>query len=752
MGLIPQLTDAGKAMMIKALTGKNLNFTAVKLGDANAPSKLKSGDYWYDTENRTLYQYMDTWRASTTGITVAPTAPSASAAEVDDLWYNPTTEVLHKCTNGWVTQDANITCATSAPASPAIGDYWYDTANNIFYQRNHLWNTLRSVRISSGAQAPTSPRVGDFWYDTDNNTLKLCNAVWGIHGAHDVAYGDTAPENPNEGDYWYDTGNGRLKVCSITITEVEEGEEPTNLVHWSNSDQPFTAAAEAPEGANFGDWWYDITNSTLKECVVEWETDTTHTFSYGSTAPTNPNEGDWWYDTALHVYEQSWVAERDKVFTYGSTAPTRAREEDFWYCTSNSTLYSYGRQWATSESGVFVYGARKPAIGLNGDYWYDTENNVLMEFASGWFAEGDIDLTYNSIPPQTPAAGDWWYSTSDLQLYEFTGAQWVANYSTITCSISQPNTAEALTDLINPIMTAPIVETLKGANYISLTTHLSNNDLAEGFQWSETGVFAQIEGEEEELYAYCNAGELYDFIPSNTSGRTINEVFTLLVAVGDAENVTATIGEGAMYASKEALEGHLRDGENPHKVTAKQLGLENVPTTAPADTPVPFTAAKALTEIESDETMGSLFGKIKTAISTLILHLKAENPHGITAAKIKAAAEDHKHHEMGVYTGDGTVKRFINLGFTPSAVFVCNGRGMTGDDIDGVCGGLVVGKYGLRSRSCTAVSHETTWSDTHTALMITTNGFYVNYYAASTSSAKISTNVSGETYRYIAYK
>lgn len=305
--------------------------------------------------------------------------------------------------------------------------------------------------------------------------------------------------------------------------------------------------------------------------------------------------------------------------------------------------------------------------------------------------------------------------------------------------------SEALTDLINPIMTAPITEILKGPNYVSLTSHLSNNELTNGFQWSETGVFAQIDGGDEELYAYCNAGELYDYIPDGDSGRVINEIFTLLVMVGDAEDVSATIGEGALYATKAALEDHIRDSSNPHKVTAEQIGLGNVSNTAPEDTPIKFEAVKPLTEIQSSETMKTLFGKIKTAINMLILHLKAQNPHSITADKIGAADKNHAHYVIGMFMGNGTVKRFIDLGFTPSAVFLCSGRGMTEDN--GVSGGLAIGRYGLRSRDCDSVSHESTWSDTHTALLITTEGFYVNYYAG-----KISTNVNGETYRYVAFR
>lgn len=746
MGLIPQLTDAGKAMMIKALTGKKLNFTGVKLGNADAPSSLNSGDYWYDTENMTLHQYLNTWVASETPITVGTSAPAAT--EAGDLWYNPDTGTLYKCSDGWVEQQEKITCNTNAPSNSAIGDYWYDTANSIFYVYSRVWNSLTTETIICSTEAPANVSAGDYWYSTSEALLKVCTKEWNNAAGVNISAGDTAPEAPADSDYWYDTAAEQLKVCHITSTTPAEGEEtqePQQTAEWTNAEKVFTYGETAPTNPSDGDWWYDTTTPSLKAYETVWVNDTEHTFTYGSTPPDNPSDGDWWYDTALHVYGANWTLARDQDFTYGSAAPRTPSAGDWWYNTSNHTLYEFGLLWATDEADVFTYARTKPEIAYSNDYWYDTAEGELKEYKSGWFVVGNINFSYGNTPPYTPSAGDWWYSASEKQLYEYTGAQWTVNYSTITCSISEPNTADVLTDLINPMLVAPITEILKGSNYVSLTTKLTNAELTRGFQWSETGVFAQIDGGPEELYAYCNAGDLYDYIPANDSGRTLDVLFTMLVMVGDAEDVTATIGEAALYASKAALDEHLHDNKNPHQVTAEDVGLGNVKNVAPEDMTVSYTVAASLEEPESGEKLSVFFGKVKKAIATLITHLKASNPHGITPDKIGAAATNHTHYVSGVYTGDGTSKRLISLDFTPSAVIVIDGRGRMTDD-SYVYGGIAVGTKGVRIPSCTAISHETTWSTGHTALLIATGGFYVSYYSYCR------TNTSSETYRYIAFK
>lgn len=845
MSLIPQLTDAGKGLLISALSGSPLTFSKIKVGNGAAPDEPKAGDHWYDTDNLVLKKYSEQWNNSTRPITVGEDAPDTPSD--NDLWYNNSTEILYYWGDGWKVSEQTITCSTTAPQNPEQGDYWYDTANETLHIYGHKWNSNSNVTISTAQDAPESPTAGDYWYDQANTQLKVCALLWGVKAGVNITCGTDAPASSAAGDYWYDTTNNQLKKATmawrdktgvnIVVSEVEPAEPATNdywydtensqlkkydgtewtadnqpfssgdaptspasgdwwydgtneklkeyALDWESDSQSFSYGAEAPTSPTSGAWWYDTASSTLKEYTLGWQDDTTHTFNYGTTAPSTPSEGDWWYDTSLHEYEASWVAktETDQPFTYGSVEPTTPTAGDWWFDTANSTLKEYGKLWMRNTGDTFTYGANAPARAYDLDLWYDSSNSQLKEYSTGWQADTEQPFTYNATAPITPNAGDWWYNTDENNLYEYTGAQWNISFAVISCGASAPATQDALTDLVNPLLSININSMTKGSNYVSITGSFDNSTVTSSFRWTETGIFAENEDGDELLYAYCHTGEDYETIPSNDCGKTVGINLTLLVMVGDAEDVTAVIGEGALYATKEELQDHKRDFKNPHGVSAEQIGLGNVSNTSPEDTVVDYDVAAKLEEPVPGEKASTFYGKVKKAISNLILHLKADNPHGITAEKIKAASEDHSHKAsditegilgvarggtgtsslqelansmgtyfkmpvFGVYNGNGGTKRLISLEFTPSAVFVCNGRGMVGDDIDGVCGGLAVGTYGIRTRSCTSASHETSWSNTHTALMITANGFFVNY----NSSNKIATNKSGETYRYIAFR
>ena len=844
MSLIPQLTDAGKGLLIAALSGSPLNFSKIKIGNGAAPDEPQSGDYWYDTDNKVLNRYSEQWNESSRPFTAAEEAPANPSD--NDLWYNTETEVLYYYGDGWKVSTKTITCNTSQPTEPQQGDYWYDTANETLYSYGHKWNSKTDVNISCAQNSPASPSAGDYWYDQANTQLKVCALLWGEKTGVTLACATTAPTSPSAGDRWYDTTNSALKKCALVWKEIThtytitvgdtEPESPTSGDYWYDSTnsalkkysgteweastdftvgnsapesptkgkrwydstnsklmeystewqadaQPFTYAGAAPETAASGDWWYDSTNSKLMEYALGWQADTTHTFNYGAAAPATPNVGDWWYDTSLHVYGDGWNPDNEKVFTYGSASPATPASGNWWFDTANSILYEYGMLWQRDTGDTFTYAATAPVRAYDFDIWYDTVNSKLKEYQTGWTQDSTKNFTHAENAPETPSAGDWWYNTGEAALYEYTGTQWNRNYTTFSVGASAPATQDALTDLVNPILTIDITDMTKGSNYVSITGSFDNSAVTAGFNWAETGIFATDDDGKELLYAYCHTGDEYEYIPANDCGKTLGVNLTLLVMVGDAENVSAVIGEGTLYATRAALEDHKRDFKNPHGVSAEQIGLGNVSNTSPEDTVVAYNVAATLEEPETGEKASTFYGKVKKAINNLIIHLKAENPHGITASKIKAAAEKHKHSAtditegvlspdrggtgvasmndlakqlgshfsvpvFGVYTGNGSQKRLISLEFTPSAVFVCNGRGMVGDDIDGVCGGLCVGTYGLRTRSCTATSHETSWSNSHTAMMITTNGFFVNYDASN----KIATNKSNETYRYIAFR
>lgn len=341
-----------------------------------------------------------------------------------------------------------------------------------------------------------------------------------------------------------------------------------------------------------------------------------------------------------------------------------------------------------------------------------------------------------------------------------------------------------LTDIINPIVEFPITSAdASNEGYVELSGYFDSGDITSDFRWRELGIFAKGEDEVEQLYAYVNDDENAGILKADSEDVVVEQNVSVIVAIGTAENVTALISPSALYAPKEDFDKHVQNRENPHRVTAEMLGLGNVPNVSTNEQVVTYKTptdetTKALTP---GETMQQAFEKISRAILNLIGHIaNKKNPHGVTAAQAGAAAKTHNHgaadinsgilgvqrggtgvgtiEELraflgsgvvtGMYYGNGGTKRHIELGFRPVAVLVVNGRGMVGDDIDGVCGGLCVGEYGLRPRNCTDQSHETTWSNTHTAMMINDTGFWVNY----ASGYKVATNKSGESYRYIAWR
>lgn len=143
----------------------------------------------------------------------------------------------------------------------------------------------------------------------------------------------------------------------------------------------------------------------------------------------------------------------------------------------------------------------------------------------------------------------------------------------------------ALTDLIHGIITLPVHEVRRNADYADVTGVFQNAGLSSGFYWREIGIFAADpdypnDRSHDILYCYQNAAELAEYIPS-ASSAVIEKIIRVACVVGDAENVTVGLASQA-YAKAEDLqaleEQHSKDVErinnaldavDPTKITAK---------------------------------------------------------------------------------------------------------------------------------------------------------------------------------------
>lgn len=220
-----------------------------------------------------------------------------------------------------------------------------------------------------------------------------------------------------------------------------------------------------------------------------------------------------------------------------------------------------------------------------------------------------------------------------------------------------PATAEALS---NPLLELPIQAIEVSATNATLQTKFNNSTVEAGFRHTETGIWVQDQDDAsaEVLYAYGTQPEATaDYI--SASGDSILETqMDFLVFIGESTNISAIISESLVYASAADLQSHVDNQDNPHKVTKKQIGLENVPNVATNDQTPTYTAPTALTALVPGEKLGTAFGKLARAVLSLVAHIgNKANPHGVTAKQAGAAAASHNHSTSDITSGTLGVAR-----------------------------------------------------------------------------------------------
>lgn len=130
-----------------------------------------------------------------------------------------------------------------------------------------------------------------------------------------------------------------------------------------------------------------------------------------------------------------------------------------------------------------------------------------------------------------------------------------------------------LTDMIH--QTASVeVDTVRvmSASTCQVAGFFSNATISAGFQWRETGLFAQDPDAGEILYGYTNAGGAGDYIPTVQDTR-IEKYIYCSVAVANAPTVNITIPSTDTYipVSEKGVAGGVPTLDSSGKVPASQL-------------------------------------------------------------------------------------------------------------------------------------------------------------------------------------
>ena len=135
---------------------------------------------------------------------------------------------------------------------------------------------------------------------------------------------------------------------------------------------------------------------------------------------------------------------------------------------------------------------------------------------------------------------------------------------TFTCgklgsgSITDSDDITKFTDLKSPKMKLPIVSVDdSNPEKLVLTFDTSNTNLEEGFVSREIGIFAKLDNGAETLYAYSNAGNNYDYIPSKDTLSDENRLVVNLV-VSSSANISIKIDSSIVYVHKSDVESMIK--------------------------------------------------------------------------------------------------------------------------------------------------------------------------------------------------
>lgn len=135
---------------------------------------------------------------------------------------------------------------------------------------------------------------------------------------------------------------------------------------------------------------------------------------------------------------------------------------------------------------------------------------------------------------------------------------------TFTCgklgsgSITDSDDITKFTDLKSPKMKLPIVSVDdSNPEKLVLTFDTSNTNLEEGFVSREIGIFAKLDNGAETLYAYSNAGNNYDYIPSKDTPSDENRLVVNLV-VSSFANISIKIDSSIVYVHKSDVESMIK--------------------------------------------------------------------------------------------------------------------------------------------------------------------------------------------------
>lgn len=223
---------------------------------------------------------------------------------------------------------------------------------------------------------------------------------------------------------------------------------------------------------------------------------------------------------------------------------------------------------------------------------------------------------------------------------------------------AKPDDFAQMNELNNVVVSVPFVsyDDTTNQNILNLKWELDTSEISNSFTWSEYGLYAEDKDGNEFLYAYA-----YDDTPITIDkieqGVVSLYVGYVTVSITDTDNITVELGEYDTVTVNQ-FKAHTENANNPHNVTAEQVGLGKVENVSPSDAVPKFTEANRFENVSSGDKTSTLWGKVQKAIFSLLNHMSdRNNPHNVTTVQIGAAKTSHNHSANDITSGVLSVER-----------------------------------------------------------------------------------------------
>lgn len=304
--------------------------------------------------------------------------------------------------------------------------------------------------------------------------------------------------------------------------------------------------------------------------------------------------------------------------------------------------------------------------------------------------------------------------------------------------LASGETPKGMTAMKNAVLTDIPITQATGTEedgYVKLSGKFDNQtDVEESFRWTELGLIAEDEDGVEYLYAYGYDNANAETISPSGGTVIIEQNFSVIIAIGESENITVNVLPAASYASQAALDAHTGNTNNPHSVTLEQVG-----------------AAAAEHEHDASDISSGILAVENggTGVNTLA-----------ALASLISSEMPSQKYVIGHYAGNGGARQDINLGFKPVYVLIFKATYRESLNIGDMTLGFQ-GVISIRTGHCYVPSDHPEWTVLTTDELlakgyggagITNTGFAVGYAANGCEFVNSDMGYGDPNYVYIAFK